>query len=589
MFLLLLIIGVAVILFAFEWVQADVVALGILVVLIITGLVPGDQAFTGFGSDTVITILGLFILTAALLKTGVVEMAGRAILRRTGTNADRLLIMIMVTSAVLGAFMSNAASTAFFVPIVLGLANRARISPSKLLMPLAFSSILTSSVTLISTSTNLVVSDLMIRHQLGPMGVFELAPVGIPIAVVGLLYMYVVGRRLIPERNPVTDTENLGNRIYLTEVEIPPDSSLVGKTLAESGLGRDLDLRIVWLVRDKSRYITPRADSLLFGGDVLLVQGARDEILKVGSTAGMDIKDDMKLSDPQLKDADLRLVEAILLPRSRLIGQTLAGVRFRERYNLQVLAIYRHGETIRRRISQVPLRVGDVLLIQAHRNSSNINALEEDNTVHVVNALDEPGLNLRRAPVAVAIFVGALLAAAFNLVALPVAVLSGVLLAFLTGCISVEAAYREVEWRALILIGSMLALGVAMEHTGTAQFLAGQIVAWLGATNPLWLLTGFFVLTVVLTQPMSNQAAAIVVAPVAIQTAQQLGLNPRTFAMMIAVAASTSYLTPLEPSCLMVYSPGNYRFADFLKVGALLTLLIYGIAIVLVPLVWPLS
>jgi di/tricarboxylate transporter len=489
---------------------------------------------------------------------------------------------------VLGAFMSNTASTAFFVPIVLGLASRARVSPSKLLLPLAFSSILTSSVTLVSTSTNLVMSDLMTEHGLEAMGVFELAPVGVPIAVAGLIYLFVFGRWLIPDRSPADTGEHLGNRIYLTEIVIPADSALVGKTVAESGLGRDLDLRIVWLVRDKNRYITPRGSTQLLAGDLLLVQGARDDILKVGPMAGIEIKDDMKLSDPQLSEADLRLVEAILLPRSGLIGQTLAGVRFRERFDLQVLAIYRHGEAIRRRISQVPLRMGDILLIQAHRNSSNLNALEDDNTFHIVNALEEPPLNLKRAPLAVAIFVGVLLIASFKVVSLPVAGLIGVLAVFLTRCITVETAYREVEWRALVLIGSMLALGVAMQHTGAADYLAGQIVAWIGTTNPLWLLSGFFALTVILTQPMSNQAAAIVVAPVAIQTAVQLGLNPRTFAMMIAVAASTSYLTPLEPSCLMVYSPGNYRFADFLKVGSLLTVIIYGIAILLVPWMWPL-
>jgi di/tricarboxylate transporter len=586
---LLLIIAVAVVLFAFEWAPADVVALGILVVLILTGLTPAEEAFAGFGSDTVITLLSLFILTAALLNTGVVELAGRAILRRTGTEPNRLLLVIMVTASLLSAFMSNTAATAFFLPIVLGLAGRAQISPSRLLLPLAFASILTSSVTLVSTSTNIVMSEVITQHGLPPLGVFELAPVGVPIAVAGLAYLFLFGRRLIPDRTPATGDENLGNRIYLTEVVIPPDSALVGKSLAESGLGRDLDLRIIWLVRDKNRYIIPRANSQLLAGDILLVQGGRDEILKVSPMAGMEIKDDMKLSDPQLNEANLRLVEAILLPRSPLIGQTLAGVRFRERFDLQVLAIYRHGEAIRRRISQVGLRVGDILLIQAHRNSSNLTALEEDNTFHIVSALEEPRLNLKRAPLAIAAFVGVLLLAALGVVALPVAGLIGVLVVFLTGCITVEAAYREVEWRALVLIGSMLALGVAMQHTGAAQYLADQIVAWLGQTNPLWLLSGFFALTVILTQPMSNQAAAIVVAPIAIQTAAQLGLNPRTFAMMIAVAASTSYLTPLEPSCLMVYSPGNYRFADFLKVGSLLTLIVYGIAILLVPWVWPLG
>jgi di/tricarboxylate transporter len=586
--ILLAIIVIAVILFAFEWVAADVVALGILITLILTGLVSTNQAFAGFGSDTVIAILGLFILTAALINTGVVEIAGRALLRRTGNDGNRLLRMIMAGVGTLSAFMSNTAATAFFLPIVLGSAQRLQISPSRLLMPLAFASILSSSVTLVSTSTNIVMSQLMVDNRLAPLGVFELTPVGVPIAVVGFVYMYFLGRHLIPERQRPSRDQQLGNRIYLTEVVIPSNSTFVGKTLAESGLGRDLDLRIIWLVRNKNQYMMPHADTVLLANDMLLVQGTRNEILRIGNVSGIDIKDDMKLLDPQLREADLHLVEAILLPRSELVGQTLADMRFRDQFDLQVLAIYRHGATIDRRISQTPLHVGDILLIQARRSHNQLETLEANDTLHIINDTETPQLKRNRAPIAVATFVGSLLLAAFNLLSLPVAVLIGVLAVFLTGCITVETAYRQVEWRALILIGSMLSLGVAMQETGTALFLADQIVVWLGQANPLWLLSGFFLLTVLLTQPMSNQAAAIVVAPIAIQTAIQLGLNPRTFAVIIAIAASTSYLTPLEPSCLMVYSPGNYRFGDFLKVGTPLTILVYGIAIALVPLLWPL-
>jgi len=581
--LLLFIIGIGVILLSFEWVSADVVSLGILVLLILTGLVPLDQAFSGFGSDTVIMIFSLFILTAALLRTGVVDIVGRTIMRYTGANADRLLTVIMIVSAGLGAFISNTASTAFFLPIVIGLANRARINASRLLMPLAFASILTSSVTLVSTSTNIVVSGLMTQYRLPPMGMFELAPVGVPIAVAGLLYMHLVGRRLIPDRaDPDESINHFGVRQYLVETVILPDSPLIGKSLAEAGLGRDLDLTVVQVVRGEDHYM-PRANRRLKAGDILLVEAPRDEILKIKDTVGIDIK----AGEPELESEDVRLVEALLLPRSPLIGRTLRGYRFRERHRVQVLALNRHGETMRRKISQIPLRTGDMLLVQGH--PADIAALDQAHIVSVISPVEDKRPNWQRARMAVAVFVGALAAAALNIVSLPVALLVGVLLVFLTRCITPEEAYQEVEWRAIILIGSMLAIGKAMEHTGTAEFLAGQIVAVVGLADPIWLLSAFFMLAVLLTQPMSNQAAAIVLVPVAIQTALQLHLNPRTFAMMIAVAASTSYLTPLEPSCLMVYGPGRYRFVDFLKVGSLLTLLIYLISITLVPIIWPLS
>ncbi len=586
--LLLLIIAVSLFLFAFEWFSTDVIALGVLIILILTGLVPAEEGFAGFGSDAVIMILGLLILTAALTRTGVVEMAGRTILRGTGENSGRVLSLIVIAAAVMSAFMSNTASTAFFVPIAIGLAQRSKISPSKLLMPVAFAAILTSSVTLISTSTNLIVSDLLTRYRQPPMGMFELAPVGIPVAIAGLIYMLTIGKRLIPDRiTGLEEGEPIGERIYLTEIMILPESNFIGNTLAESGLGRDLDLTVVRIVRDKKSYLVPGADTVLEDSDVLLVEGRREHILKVKDLQGLDIKADVKLSDPSLQDEDVKLVEAIILPGSPLIGRTLKGFHFRERFNLQVLAIHRQGAVLRRKMSQVRMRVGDVLLIQGR--AENIAAMNDENIFRILGAVERQiAVDRRRAPTAIVIFVGSLLLATFNIMSLPLSVLIGTVLVFVTRCITPEEAYRQVEWKAIILIGSMLALGVAMEHTGTATYLAQKLVNLTMNMNPLWLLAAFFVLTVVLTQPMSNQAAAVVVIPVAIQTALQVDLNPRTFAMMIAIAASCSYLTPLEPSCLMVYGPGRYRFFDFVKVGSLLTGIIFLIAMLLVPLVWPL-
>jgi di/tricarboxylate transporter len=584
--LLLVIIVIAGVLFSLDWVSPDVVGLGVLVALTVLGLLPKDRAFQGFGSETVITILGLLILTAALLRTGVIDLTGRAILKRTGENPVHLLIVIMITSATIGAFISNTASTAFFVPIVMGIATRAKMSPSKLLLPLAFSSILSSSVSLISTSTNLVVSGVMRQYQLAPMGMFELAPVGIPIAIVGVTYVFFV-RRWIPDRASTDDLiGDFGVRPYLSELILLPSSKLVGKTMAEAAFGKDLDLTVLQVIRDKTNVLGPRSNLRLAANDVLLVEGQTENLLKIKDTAGIDIKADVKLSDPSLESTDVKLFEAILLPRSPLIGRTLKGHSFRERYGLQVLGLNRHGENIRRKLSETPLRMGDVLLLQG--TTDRINAVQDQNILRVLNAVREDRPNRARAKQAILIFIAALALGTFKLVPFPVAMMIGTLAVFLTRCITPDEAYREVEWKAIILIGSMLGLGIAMEHTGTAAYLAGGIARFAGEAGPLWVLTGFFALTVVLTQPMSNQAAAVVILPVAIQTAVKLGLNPRTFAMMIAVAASCSYLTPLEPSCLMVYGPGRYKFTDFLKIGSVLTLLIYALAILLVPRVWPL-
>jgi len=586
-FLLLLILGAALLFFTFEWVSADIVGLSVVILLILTGLLPAEEAFRGFGSETVIMIFSLLVLTAALVRTGVVEIIGRSILRRIGNNPRRVLLLIMVVTAGLSSVMSNTAATALFVPIVIGIARRLKVNPSLYLMPLAFSSILASSVTLIGTSTNIVVSGLMRQYGLAPLRMFELTPVGLPIAILGLIYMFFIGTRMVPVRarqEEITAQYNL--RPYLTEMVILPESPLVGKTLSESGLGRDLDLTVLRVMRNGRNFVAPQADLCLEEGDVLLVEGQRDEILKIKNTAGINIKADVDLSLPGTNRDELRLAEMILLLRSPLVGRTLKGLGFRERYGLQVLAINRHGETIHQRISQVPLRMGDVLLVQGQPD--NLRALEKDNSVRLLEELPDRRINLPRARLAVGIFILAIIVAAFDLLPLAVAMLLGAVAVFVTRCITPEEAYRDIEWKAIILIGSMLAFGSAMENTGAARFLANGILQLTGELSPIWLLSGFFLLTVALTQPMSNQAAAVVVLPVAMEAAGQLGMDPRPFAVMIAVAASTSYITPLEPACLIVYGLGRYKFMDFIKVGSLLTLIMYLVAIFLVPRIWPL-
>ena len=569
---------VGLILFALEIIPTDVTALGILIFLIVAGLLPLEKAFAGFGSDAVIMILGILVMVEALNRTGVTDWVGRLILRRTNTSEQKILLVIMIASAAMGAFISNTAATAFFLPIAINLAYRARLSPAKFLMPLAFASVLASSVTLISTSTNVIVSSLIANYDMPPMGMFELTLVGVPIVVLGLTYMLTVGRRLVPDRIPAKTNQDLSVHLYLAEVKIVAESTLIGKTLEEAALGRDLDLKVLQILRDETPDLTPQANTRLEKGDILLVEGERERILQAKETAGIDIGAD-------IKSADLGLTEVILIPGSPLIGRTLLGLRFRDAYELQVLAINRHGDTLRRKMSHIRLSTGDVLVVQG--DPTQIASQEKRGIYRILSTIEEQHPNTERAPTAVAIFAGALAIATFGLVSLPTAALLGALLVFVTRCITPEEAYSQINWRVLILIASMLGLGEAMEATGTAEFLAGLVTQVAGGSAPFWILSGFFVLTVLLTQPMGDQAATVVILPVAIRAAWQLGLNPRTFAMMIALAASCSLLTPLEPACLLVYGPGHYRFVDYIKVGIVPALLIYVIAIVMVPLLWP--
>ena len=583
----LLIVAAAIVCFAWDRIPADVIALGVMLALVLTGLLKPAEAFAGFGSDTVMMILGLLIMTAGLVRTGVVEKAGHLIFDIAGRNPAAFLPVIMVSIAVVSAFMSNTAATAFFIPLVIGYASKIGTPASKFLLPLAFASILTSSVTLISTSTNIVVSELMTRHGLPPMGMFEMAPVGIPIAVIGILYVWLLGTRLIPEAKRETLADDVGERKYQADVVIPTASAVIGRNIGETRIAKNSGLTIVKLLRQK-RPMSDRSSISnvpLEAGDELLIEGSRADLLKVKDIEGFEFKADVHLPDKDLETEQLAIVEGVLLPNSPLLGETVSGVEFKDRYGLKVLGIHRAGN-LPQKISRTRLRLGDVLLLQG--TAENVKALEKGNLFNIFGGIDSSRLDLRRGPLACAIFTFAILAATFNLASLPVAVLAGAFLMMLTRCVSPEEAYREVEWKALILIGALLSLGVAMETTGSGRYLGSLLISLVGKQNPVALLSCFFLLTIALTQPMSNQAAALVVLPVAIHTAVQLGVNPRTFAMMVAVAASCSYLTPLEPSCLMVYGPGKYRFLDFFIVGLPLTILIYLIAIMMVPIIWPL-
>ncbi len=575
-----------VVLFASDRVPADVVALGAMLAVVGTGLLPAEKAFAGFSSDTVMMILGLLIMSAGLIQTGLVEIAGRHVFNLAGRNPSIFLPVIIVAVATVSAFMSNTAATAFFVPLVIGYASKVGVSPSRFLLPVAFASILTSSVTLISTSTNLVVSDLLTRYQQPPMGMFELAPVGIPIAVVGLLYVWAIGVRLIPHREDQKAEEKIGARKYQADVVVVEGSPLVGKSLKDAKITADAGLTVVRLIRggETVRAENNLADFQLKAGDELFIEGLRADLLKIKDLAGLDLKADARLADQDAQKEQSTIVEGVLLPHSPLIGQSLKSLQFKERYGLEVLAIHRAGR-VPRTVSTVRLRMGDVLLLQG--TTANVTALERGNLFNIFGGVEEDRLNRSRAPLAAAIFLIAIAAATLRVASLPVAMLSGAFFMLLTRCLSPEEAYRQVEWKALILIGALLSLGTAMEASGAGKYLALQLIGIVGAQSHYSLLTCIFILTVALTQPMSNQAAAVVVLPIAMQTALQLGVNPRAFGMMVAVAASCSYLTPLEPSCLMVYGPGKYQFADFFKVGMPLTLLIYVVAILLVPLVWP--
>ncbi|MFC5850012.1 SLC13 family permease [Deinococcus petrolearius] len=581
--LLLILFVAALVLFATEWLPVDVTALCLLGALLLLGLLTPAEAFAGFGSDTALTLASLFILTQVLLRAGVIEWIGAALTRRI-RSVPRLLWAMLGTVAGVSAFTSNTATTAVFLPVMSGVSRRAGLPASRVLMPLAFSSILGGTVTVIGTSTNLVVSGALPASGLRPLGFFELAWVGVPVALVGLLYLFFVAPRLLPARDAaIEDTL----RPYLADLTVAPGSPLVGQTLRETNLGRDHGLTVVSVGRGPQVFYGPGADFRIEEGDRLAAEGPTERILAGRAHLGMVSRSEQKLQEEQSGEGrpDIaRLFEAVVMPGSPLVGRTLRESRFRERYGCSVLALHRRSRT-EGHLGRLRVQVGDVLLVQGP--AERLAALGE--SLAVLGDLTEQQRDPRRAPLALLLFVEAILTGATGLLPLGVAVVVAVALALALRLISPEEAYRSVEWPVIVLVACMLAFGGAFEDTGAARVITGALSGVLEPLGPYGLLGALFVVTVALTQPMSNQAAALVMLPLAIGAAQTLGYDPRPFVIGITIAASNSFITPLEPSCMLVYGPGRYTFFDFVRVGLGLTVLTFAVSMLVIPLVWPFS
>ncbi len=659
--LLLLLAGL--LLFSREVVPVDVAALILLLLLVLPpGILTPSEALAGFGSETIVTLVALFVVTAGVTRTGVVERLGLRIASLAHDHPVAMIRLLLVGVTTVSGFISNTVTTAAMLPLAIGTARRARVPASRVLMPLAFASILSGGVTLIATSTNLVVSGELPRYGLQPIGFFEMAPVGVIITVLGMLYLLFMAPRLIPDRGPAVEDggpgslaagtvdavrrifkfdwwrrgdsgtdagrapagksrsasdasahvtaratgdgpgddtddgpgggtghgiiERYGLRQYFTEVIITPQSSMAGKSLDESRLGEAIDLTVVGLRRGETRILKPRPSVVLHEGDVLLVEGRAEDVLAVKDAAGIEIKPDFQLSHPDLQSGEVRMLEAMVLPRSDLVGGSLQEVRFGQLTGVAVLGIHtRWPDRKRSPLSRHRLQAGDMLLLQG--TPAQLDRLDGDDLMLLTDkSAHHP--RSHKATIATLVFAGAILLASSRLLPISVAFLLGIPILILTRCLTTEEAYESVDWRLMVLIGAMMAFGVAMAKTGAAAFLAGLILTYLAPLGSVAVLIGFFALTLILTQPMSNQAAALVLLPVAIHAAQGMGIEPRPLVMSVTFAASCSFLTPLEPSCVLVYGPGSYRFFDFVRVGGLLTLIVFVASVLMIPHFWPL-
>ncbi len=576
----------AVVLFSIEILSVDIISILVVLALIFFRVLSPENAFIGFSNTALVMIASILIMTDGLIKAGVADRIAHFILKRAGTHPVRLMFAFLIAVGLISSFINNVAATAILLPAAVGVARMAKISPSKLLMPLSFGSMLGGMCTLIGTSTNIAVSEALSTYKIAPFTLFEFTPIGLLIFGGGLLFFVTAGRLLLPDREKEAAIEEYGIREYLSELKVLPASPLVGINISEDTFKGGPDLTIVGIYRSGKNIYIPGEHYTIEGGDSILVAGSIENLTKAGQIRGVKLKSGVKHSDEDLEHGNVRMFEAVIAADSLLEWKTLKEVNFRHTYGLSAIALYRHGIHLREKVGRILLRVGDVLLIQGERD--RIDALKDILKLIVIGDVTPERFRINKTGIAAGIFLVAIITGATGLLSVSVSFLAGAVLMVLSKCLYTDEIYKAVNMHLLVLIGGMISLGIAVEQTGTAQFLADQIIKLTAPYGIYALLGTFFILTVILTQPMSNVAAALLVLPIAIHTALQLGVNPKTFAMNVAIAASCSFITPLEPASVLVYGPGRYRFTDFIRVGFPLTIVAFIIAMIFIPVFWPL-
>ncbi len=774
--LVFFILAVAVVLFVTERLRVDVVALLVLAALVLAGLITPIEALSGFSNPAVITVGAVLVLSAGLSRTGVANVIGRHVLRLSGQGEARLLIAIMLTTAVLSAFMNDIGVAALLLPVVVSIARRTGLPPSKLLIPLAFGALLGGLNTLIGTPPNILISEALRQYDLRPFQMFDYALVGLPLTITGIAFITIIGRRMLPVRDIAAESpdpsqaareqlfdfrkqvfvvrvaagsnligralaesrlgsalglnvigiirngrtqlapdptsilqagdrllvagspdqvsklrgreqlifmENelavesiISSEIDLAEISlsprsgllgqtldqinfrrrfgvnvlaiwsdglvkrtnlqtiplklgdvllvqgrqaqldmlrdspdflvssaeaaeifslherllvigVPQDSTLVGKSLAESHLGDAFGLTVLGIIRDGTTQLMPEPATMLSAGDTLLVEGKLEDMMTLRGLQELELESEEAPELPEFTSQQVGTVEAVLSPYSSLHGQTLRQIRFREKYGLSVLAIWHEGRASRVNLRDIPIRFGDALFLYGSWDKLKALSREPDFIV-LAEEVQEPPL-IKKAPIALVLMGGVLLTVVLGWLPIAIAALIGATLMVVTGCLQMDEAYRSIEWKAVFLIACMLPLGIAMERSGAAQLMAETMVATVGGIGPMAVVAGFFILTTIATQVMPNPAAAVLLAPIAINTAQDLQMSPYALMMTVALAASAAFLSPVaHPVNVLVMGPGGYRFADYIRVGLPLSLVVLLVLLLVLPIFWPL-
>ena len=564
----------------------DLVALIALMIVVITGLIPIDRAFIGFSNPAVITVATVFILSRALQNSGVVDVIGQWLSRLEGGFTLQLAALTVIIT-IFSAFMNNVGALALLLPVAIQLARKKKLSPSVILMPIAFASLLGGMTTLIGTPPNIIISSFREDVVGVPFRMFDFSPVGIGIAIAGLIYIVLIGWKLIPKRRGHSTLDRLFDiEKYVTEVRITDSSKLKGKWLSEFHTFVDSNVMIIGLVRGKERKLSPSPQTIFSQEDVLILTIDTENLDQLISQTGVELVGSEKIIVEELESSEYTLIETVVTSDSRMIGENAKTLDLRKNYGVNLLAVARQGKRLRTRLDRIRFQSGDVLLLQGYTET-----IKEILATLGCLPLASRGLRLgqpRRIYFSLAIFGSALLISAFGILPVQIAFVAASLIMIITKLISLKDAYESIEWPIIILLGAMIPVGEALETTGGAQLIANSILSVSQMLSPQVSLLIMLVATMFLSDVVNNAAAVVLMAPIGISIAQGLGVSVDPFLIAIAIGASCAFLTPIgHQSNTLVMGPGGYKFGDYWKMGLILEIIVVAVGMPLILLFWP--
>ncbi len=584
------ILSATLILFVWGRWRYDLVALAALLLVFLAGLVPAEQVFEGFGHPAVVTVAAVLILSRGLLNAGVVDALSR-FLARVGNRPVAQVASITGIVVICSAFMNNVGALALMLPVAIWMSRQSGRSPSLLLMPLAFGSLLGGLLTLIGTPPNIIIALYRAETGASAFGMFDFTPVGLGVAAAGLLFIALLGWRLTPQREGQRAPEELFEiENYITEMFVPQDSEFVGKTIhhLSAAMEEETEATVVALIRGERHIPVPSSYEFIRAGDIVMVEAAPEDMEALIHRLGLELAECKGDCTDILGSEHIRLMEAVIPPDSPLPGRTAAGLNLRRNYGVNLLAVARRGRRLTRRLGRTEFIVGDILLLQGSEES-----LQEVLQVFKCLPLAERGLRVgqpRKVLLAVAIFGTAVLVSALNLLPVQIAFVAASVIMVLVGLVSPGDIYKSIDWPIIVLLGALFPLGYALESTGGAHLIAGRLLVLSERFPPWAALAALLVGTMLLSNVVNNAAAAVLMAPIAVTLAQGMGVSTDPLLMAVAVGASCAFLTPVgHQSNALVMAPGGYRFGDYWRLGLPLSMVVTAVAVPLILRFWPMT